>query len=335
MNKIERNINIQTKQILDNLLFIRTKSIDTVFNDFLDLYICINSFGRMENLYNEIIKSYKPNELEKLSQSIGLLILAYSNASNFDLLGELYEAISSSYKSKNLGQFFTPLHVTDLMAKMTLGSNNNDFLLVSEPAVGSGRNCISVFNINKNVFFNAIDLDKICVKMSIVNFHLYNMIGSEVLHGNTLAFEFWGGYRITIGKPLIKNMYSKMWDNFSSEKKEELENTIGSMTTVIIEKIEINDIEKGESIYFHRIRNNVESYNNLNKCFSYLNNETPAVEKPIDEKTLDILEPVSYELIPQEQIVPEKIQLNSEITVEKINFKKSKKYLSQISIFDI
>jgi hypothetical protein len=69
---------------------------------------------------------------------------------------------------------------------------------VSEPCAGSGRNVLAAHAQNPRpshpIFFSAIDLDPLCVKMTLLNFQVHG-VWAEVLLGNTLSWEFREAFR--------------------------------------------------------------------------------------------------------------------------------------------
>ncbi|MCC8155493.1 MAG: N-6 DNA methylase [Tannerellaceae bacterium] len=79
----------------------------------------------------------------------------------YDAFGILYEAcIASKGHRDNLGQFFTPPHICDLMTlyigdeKKITGQN------ISDPTCGSGRNLIAFHVVHPGNYLYAEDIDK-------------------------------------------------------------------------------------------------------------------------------------------------------------------------------
>lgn len=229
-----------------------------VYEDFLTILICIQSpdpskfpfnDGKMsfyEDDYSNIVKKYKRDELTLFSHMVGIIINAYSDAiesnSTIDVLGDLYMEIASHWSRDKLGQFFTPLHVVELMSQLVNEDGYREIGAIgSDPACGSSRFAIDGFSKNRYSYWTCTDVDRTCVKMSAINMALYGMYCSEVLHGDTLSLEFWGGYRIS---PEI----------FSHEGREFVLPSIR-----IIKADEIGNIWKGASDGFCRIATYVKS----------------------------------------------------------------------------
>jgi len=101
----------------------------------------------------------------------------------WDYLGEVYMQIASMSKSRALGQFFTPFHICEMMAKIQLGDINSSIqkaksesrrLSIMEPCVGSGSMLLAckkviisqagLSGLDHFEFFGQ-DIDPLCVKM--------------------------------------------------------------------------------------------------------------------------------------------------------------------------
>lgn len=96
---------------------------------------------------------------------------------------------------KYKGQFFTPYHLSKMMALM-LGENSNKIEGFCEPAVGSGGMVIARadallqqgVNYQEVMEVQAIDIDSLCVDMTYIHLTLLH-ISAEVIHGNSLSLE--------------------------------------------------------------------------------------------------------------------------------------------------
>ena len=68
----------------------------------------------------ETIKKYSKEELQKIVELHALIVNALEHSLySTDLLGELFHSLNLS-NSRN-GQFFTPIHVAEFMAKVIIG----------------------------------------------------------------------------------------------------------------------------------------------------------------------------------------------------------------------
>lgn len=331
-NVCNDNMFKEAEKFVNQMLAIHRYSLSDIFVDLLDLYICMYSMGKMEKEYHEIIKKYTPKEIEILTKLIGIILINYSKyvKSNvdYDLLGSVYEFITSKYKSSALGQFFTPIHITKLMG-LCVGIHEikDEYVFANEPTVGSGRCCISAYNLNKNIIFSTTDLDKICVKMCAINMHLYQMIGSEVLHGDSLSLKFWGGFRIGLDYPDVKQMFGNAWDNIPVEKQNELLE-INKLPTMVIIPIKQEEIVVNTSYYYQNLKRECTVLMKFKNLFNIISDN-----KDIKCDEIQNIQE-QQEKIQEVEIIKEVLQIseNKEMVFE---FKKPKKFEQQISLFDI
>jgi type I restriction-modification system DNA methylase subunit len=169
-----------------------------VFSDFckmaaISLYQPFIHDERLEEEYLEIVSKYEKEDVEMFPRLLSLVIEALSDRMG-DFLGECFMDLNLGEKYK--GQFFTPYHISKLMASI-VGEPNEVMERVSEPAVGSGGMLIAradvIFNQYKidyqqRMEVHAVDVDALCVYMCYIQLTLLN-ISAEVVHGNSLTNE--------------------------------------------------------------------------------------------------------------------------------------------------
>lgn len=152
-----------------------------------------------EKKYLEIAKKYTSNEMKLFSDMLGMLTLAMDEEME-DVLGYIYQHLE--LHGKQLGQFFTPYHLCQLMAGITeLTYDSKGYITVNEPAVGAGGNIIAFceklkkegINYQQCVKVVGQDLDWKCVYMSYVQFSMYG-IPAVVIQGDTLARPYTGDF---------------------------------------------------------------------------------------------------------------------------------------------
>lgn len=208
-----------------------------VFDDFLTMCICAFSrnvktgLSQYEDEYLKIIEPYKTNGrlkhfLELLAELILYMEEYRDNSQVNDLLGEFFQ--QEITRGRN-GRFFTPSHVSSMMAKMVRGEETKP-LRVIDPACGSGRMLMaSARDSTIPHCYYGIDIDLICVKMSAINLFLNGLRG-EVICADALAVDdFRFGYRISfLPFGIFKNgekEKSLLWhmhkSSFSENKKPE------------------------------------------------------------------------------------------------------------------
>lgn len=129
----------------------------------------------------------------------------------FDLLGETYMIYMSGQMKKHwTGQYFTPMHITDFMAKIVdAGENSGE--TVMDNACGSGRMLLAAHANHPTNYCCAQDLDRICCLMTVCNFIVHGVNG-EVVWGDGLdPTDYREGWRVNellgeIGIPCVREM---------------------------------------------------------------------------------------------------------------------------------
>jgi len=175
---------LDKKFIKDNIVSLGRKY-DTrqVFEDFV--ICCAYSLANAasynqerEDEYLRIAKKYEKEEFNSFAKMFAALQIELGKEDFDDVLGNLYEDLGLS--SKHLGQFFTPIHISDLMAKITFNADDTKkeiekegYTSMSDPCCGSGRMLLSYLkacrendiDIDK-VYFDGGDLSKLCSCMT-------------------------------------------------------------------------------------------------------------------------------------------------------------------------
>lgn len=138
----------------------------SLYTDFLEL-MAIEISNTMERLvkpsryfqrvdrFKTITKKYREDELKKMAEIYAMLTLMQDKNVKLgkakDLLGSLLMQLELG--SKWNGQFFTPDHVADVMAEISLSNSLIDkeikekgYILATDPAVGGGVTMIALVN---------------------------------------------------------------------------------------------------------------------------------------------------------------------------------------------
>ena len=164
---------------------------------------------KREERYLQIIRNYKPSErsmLTKIFAKIYALLasVVYDNGKFNDNLGELF--MRCDLGNKNTGQFFTPYHISEFMARATLEESlikekaeKDDILTISDPCCGGGGLLIAALDVLKslgvnyarNCFIDCGDIDIRCIHMTYLQLSLAG-VPAIVKHQNALTREFWG-----------------------------------------------------------------------------------------------------------------------------------------------
>lgn len=117
-----------------------------------------------------------------------------------DFLGAWAEHSGVLYGKR--GQFFTPYHVSQLMAKIIIGKpqKRGRPLSINEPACGAGSMVIAAFETLRELGYGprdfyviAQDIDALCVNMAYIQCTLLG-IPAIVRHGDTLLNQIYCEY---------------------------------------------------------------------------------------------------------------------------------------------
>lgn len=182
-----------------------------VFSDWLEmLSISLSNvadksqFDARENRYLEISKKYSEEEMSKFSTLLSYLVDEFSGSCGGiffrDVLGEIF--MLCEFGNDYTGQYFTPYHVSSLMAKMAIGDDASEvikkrgFFMASEPTCGAGGMCIALaqsiheqgFNYQQCLHITAQDIDPVCVHMTYIQLSLLH-VPAIVILGDTLKKE--------------------------------------------------------------------------------------------------------------------------------------------------
>jgi len=164
-----------------------------------------------ENEYLKIVKKYKKEHVDLLCQNFAHLVNGLQKKVT-DFLGGIYENLQIN--NRNAGQFFTPFHVSELMANISISDEelkkvgeSDDVITIGDPTCGAGNLFLgAIYNIDKllvephqkakiqrNIIFIGQDIDLSCVHMSYVQ---CSMLGYSGIfqHMDTIAQKCWDTY---------------------------------------------------------------------------------------------------------------------------------------------
>jgi hypothetical protein len=206
-----------TKQIGKILHQIYDRDYYTVLCDFFELSaIAIRNAvdyspirQEYEERYLQTAKKYTKEQLLCISQALGVLITEISNAVDgkggfYDWAGEIY--MDSETYNKNVGQFFTPYHISQVMAKVALDATDikrriaedaDTVITINEPTCGAGGLIVAAIetlhrmgvNYAWNTFVDCTDIDPRCVQMTYLTLSLLG-VPAVVRLGDSLMMEY-------------------------------------------------------------------------------------------------------------------------------------------------
>ena len=226
----------------------------SVFRDFVKMcsISIYNAFAKNEELekdYLNTINTYNKEDINKFPKMFSSLIAMYEESPQIkDILGEFYSL--EKLGNSRLGQFFTPQHISELMAKCTIGKKEDidkiikekGYITMCEPTCGAGGMVLSFaktlkeYNINyqQNLLVEAIDISDVCTYMTYIQLSLYG-IPAIVYCGDTISQKM----HFKLQTPLFFLQY---WRFRNYQTKNDLE-TENETEKIIIDKSVI-ELEK-------------------------------------------------------------------------------------------
>ncbi len=166
-------------------------------------------YDEREQRYLEVIKRYEPTEQQLIVEIFAKIFalcssVVYDNGKFNDYLGELFMRCNQG--NKNVGQFFTPYHISQFMAKCTITDSDiqkNEIMSICDPCCGGGGLAIAALDVLKNdykvnyamnCFIECADIDIRCVHMTYLQLALAG-VPAIVKHQNTLTNEVWSVWK--------------------------------------------------------------------------------------------------------------------------------------------
>lgn len=155
-----------------------------------------NKFKRREEQYERSIKNLGGVEIP--AQIFSTVVMALEENPNQDFLGKLY--MNLNLGSHWHGQFFTPYHISEFMAKITIQEDcqkeieKKGYVSICDPCVGAGAMLIAAatafrkqkIDYQTSVIFVGQDIDPIVAKMAYIQLSLLGCAG-YITVGNSLT----------------------------------------------------------------------------------------------------------------------------------------------------
>lgn len=182
-----------------------------VFADYVEIlalaFANIPPKDELNERYKAILGKYTAKQQKIFPEVTGRLIMYLTQRGKIhDVFGNLYMQISAG--NSKLGQFFTPIHISGLMAALAINQkdcsdaiDHHGYLEIIEPSCGGGSTVLAAcqrirefgYNPQTQVLVRAEDLDISCVYMTFAQLGLWG-IPAIVKHGNALTGEIFGTY---------------------------------------------------------------------------------------------------------------------------------------------
>ncbi len=179
-----------------------------VWQDFVNMSACAiaNSVDRRpdvwkmrEDSYMATVKKYSKEELDLIAELLSITTMALEEKPSQDFLGKIY--MNFNLENKWHGQFFTPWHIAELMAKILIADDlkekiaSQEYASVNDSCCGAGCMLMAFamvckedldINYQQSVLFAAQDIDSVVAKMCYIQISLLGCPGYVVI-GNSLS----------------------------------------------------------------------------------------------------------------------------------------------------
>ena len=175
---------------------------------------CNQDCSEFEGMYRASIERFKPAEGD-LRQAFTALVAMLDENPYQDALGDMYMRLGIGNEAG--GQFFTPFHVSKLLARINLSKATQTiaeqgYITISEPSCGAGANVIACcaamadmgIDWQRQAVFECQDISVITALMGYVQLSLIGA-AARVVIGDTLA----GERRIALSTPVF--MVEPVW----------------------------------------------------------------------------------------------------------------------------
>lgn len=180
-----------------------------IWRDFIIMFACSLSnpldkshYDERENRYLKIIKKYNKQEQNLFPELVAHTVMALEENPEQDFLGGIFMELNLGNSSN--GQFFTPYHVCDLMAKIAMHENvarevnEKGYITISDSCCGAGATLIAGIhearrqlekenlNYQNHVLVVAQDIDETVALMCYIQLSLLG-VAAYIKIGNTFT----------------------------------------------------------------------------------------------------------------------------------------------------
>ncbi len=166
-------------------------------------------YDEREKRYLDIMNGYSPDERKLLVDIFSKIFalsssVVYDNGKFGDYLCELFMRCNQG--NKFAGQFFTPYHISYLMARCAITDDSikqNEIMTICDPCCGGGGMAMAALDVLKNdykvnyamdCFIECADIDIRCVHMTYLQLALAG-VPAIVKHQNTLTQELYSVWK--------------------------------------------------------------------------------------------------------------------------------------------
>lgn len=129
----------------------------------------------------------------------------------YDPFGDLYMALVSKSAQQGQGQFFTPVHICDLMVMCSDMGEEKTGQRMNDPTCGSGRLLLAYHVRHLGSYLVGEDINRTCCLMTVCNMLVHGCVGEVIWHDSLDPKNFMGGWKVNpnlawTGIPTIRKM---------------------------------------------------------------------------------------------------------------------------------
>lgn len=129
----------------------------------------------------------------------------------YDPFEDLYMALASRGTQQAQGQFFTPVHICDLMVACTDMGEKKTGQRMGDPTCGSGRLLLAYHVRNSGNYLVGEDINRTCCLMTVCNMLMHGCVGEVICHDSLNPKDFADGWKVNpmltlTGIPTIRRM---------------------------------------------------------------------------------------------------------------------------------
>ena len=184
-------------KIFDKIASSGKRETHTIFKDWLNMTIDKWTLPNNKPLFTQN-KRYTQQEYNYFAELYIVYIKSMQKQllqhNYFDFLGEWWES-EKDLTDKFKGQYFTPHHVVQLIAELTVDTTIKQPRIFYDCCCGSGRFALAHHSLRPLDYFVLEDLDDFACKMTIMNMLHHGLVG-VVTHKNSLTNEEYESWRV-------------------------------------------------------------------------------------------------------------------------------------------
>lgn len=184
-------------------------------------------YDKREERYKQIMSTYKPEERQLIAEIFGKIFallssVVYDNGKFDDYLGKLFMRCNQG--NKQCGQFFTPYHISQFMAEVTITDDKikqGEILTINDCCCGGGGMLIAALDVLKNrynvnyamdCFIEAGDIDIRCVHMTYLQLSLAG-VPAIIKHQDALSRKLYSVWKTPAY--ILQYMRFRKYENLS------------------------------------------------------------------------------------------------------------------------